>query len=216
MTPRRWLAALLLAAGLGIGGVFHFGTPLAVSAPSRSVPIIVSPPSTAAGGAIQGSSSPDGFGAWTLVSQGTDQDVVTSTALVSSNLCFPIVTDRTYEFQARLKYSASAANVGLRYNVTVPTNTQGYIRHGVETWNANTSTLAFQGDLSANLGFADIIGPTVSQVRPYLIWIHFSHIRAPRAPDPGGNVCIVFANQSANGTTRLWAASSLAYRQLDP
>jgi len=207
---RRILLALLLAAS-------------AVSAADISrTPLILG--GGGGGASNNGSTSfgPDGFGSWTIVSQGVDQDVTNSTVQVNSNLCLNVPTATTWEMQYHLKYSGNGATPGttpgLAYNWTIPLSSLGtfFTSHG-ETVDAAGATTS--GDLTT--GSTPTItlksGTLADLARPLHVSVFATASFGPLVA-AGGNVCLTFANQTAGVglITRLWARSSLAYRQMAP
>jgi hypothetical protein len=164
---------------------------------------------------------PDNLGAWTLVVQGSDQDVTNSITTVSTNLCLPMATAKSYEWQATIKYSTNGATPGdtpgIRYNFsTLPAlTTLGGVFIYNETIAASGATLAGIVN-TAYLPTTDSAGGGLANLaRPLVIRMRTGILIGPAAA-AGGNVCVVFANNIAGGglTTRIWAASSLSWREV--
>ncbi len=155
--------------------------------------------------------APDGFGVWTLVSQGADQDVTNTTTLAASNLCMTIVTDGLYQFLMRLQFNASLTGVvGIRWNLTtLPANTFGMWASGMFSSTDGGSFLP-AADVTTNAIDNGFVNPA---------WERWSrgYIRAPRNPDAGGTLCLGFANKTAGAgnVSRLRASSTLAYRRIN-
>jgi hypothetical protein len=196
---------------------FWLGLPLILLAASLAVartPLLLSIP-TVLGVAIETSSAPDNFGTWTVVTQNLDQDNAT-TIQASSSLCFTAAQDASYMVQASLLYSGDGAlggGAGFDFALTGPTNTFGHFRSFTETLAGSGATTARAENIWL-WAAAPVQALTFGALtRPYVQIIHYGTVRAPRAPDSGGQVCLTFAAHAA-GTTRLWSGSTLAWRVL--
>jgi len=154
---------------------------------------------------IESGLAPDSFGPWTIVSQGSDQDVVNSTTVVSSNLCMTIAPDRLYEVQVNLLIGSLPAASGYRYILTAPANTFGVWR----SYDTSGTPCIFP--------CAEVATGGISFNQPIRTRIWYGLFRAPVSPDPGGTLCVKFANSVAGvgNTTRLVRTSTLVWRQLD-